>query len=749
MKMHPKLCRILPILNSCGFALGAFAMAFFIAAPAAFAAVPQERIPQAIAAQAQQNQWIEALVLLDDSAEEAGLRGQSATPPDIARMAREDYEAYIQQKKELLGALKNATWNEVADADIELLTHYSVLPVLHVRVQSAQALNRLARHGKVLAIDENRETHAYLTQSLPLIQQPTAQTAGHAGAGTTVAVLDTGVDYTLSAFGSCSAPGEPCKVVHTQDFAPEDGLLDADGHGTNVAGIVAGVAPGTRIAALDVFDGSGAWSSDIINAINWCISNKATHNIAAINMSLGGGAYTAAVAPVDAWSTSITNAISAGILVVAASGNDAYINALGLPAAYSNVVSVGAVYDSNVGGGLDWTACYDSTTAANQVTCFSNSASFLTMLAPGAFSTAAGYTMGGTSQAAPHVAGAAAVLRAAYPADSVIQLTNRLKLGTNVLDFRNGITKPRLNLVSALQSGLPNMPTIYALSAVKTGTGTGTIVSTPNGIYCGATCAANYAFGRQITLTAQPAPGATFAGWSGACSGTATSCTVSMTSAKSVTAAFMGSTENFPPGGAMPGGWVQGAGSSAPWFAASDSAYVGSYSLKSGDVADWQMSVLSYTADFGAGTLSFARRVSSEGSWDFLNFYIDDVLKGSWSGEVPWGIVTFPITAGSYELRWEYSKDGSLSTGSDAAWIDAVSYPAASTCTTTDANVLLSEATLASAYSVTACDTITIGPKYQITETGHLDAAAGTRITLTPGFRINPGGRLSARIQAP
>ena len=77
------------------------------------------------------------------------------------------------------------------------------------------------------------------------------------------------------------------------------------------------------------------------------------------------------------------------------------------------------VYDSALGG-LTWssgqpTQCTDLITTTNQVACFSNSASYLSLLAPGALITAGGFSLGGTSQAAPHVAGALAVLRAGFP----------------------------------------------------------------------------------------------------------------------------------------------------------------------------------------------------------------------------------------------------------------------------------------------------------------------------------------------
>ncbi len=77
----------------------------------------------------------------------------------------------------------------------------------------------------------------------------------------------------------------------------------------------------------------------------------------------------------------------------------------------------------------------------------------------------------------------------------------------------------------------------HSLTVTKAGTGTGTVTSSPAGINCGATCSANYASGTVVTLTASPATGSTFAGWSGACTGTG-ACAVTMNAASSVTASF-------------------------------------------------------------------------------------------------------------------------------------------------------------------------------------------------------------------
>jgi uncharacterized repeat protein (TIGR02543 family) len=80
--------------------------------------------------------------------------------------------------------------------------------------------------------------------------------------------------------------------------------------------------------------------------------------------------------------------------------------------------------------------------------------------------------------------------------------------------------------------------TVYALTVTKSGNGSGTVTSSTGGINCGSTCSANIASGTTVTLTAAAASGSTFGGWSNGCTGTSTTCTVSMTAARTVTATF-------------------------------------------------------------------------------------------------------------------------------------------------------------------------------------------------------------------
>ena len=120
-------------------------------------------------------------------------------------------------------------------------------------------------------------------------------------------------------------------------------------------------------------------------------------------------------------------------------------------------------------------------------------------------------------------------------------------------------------------------------------------------------------------------------------------------------------------------------GGDANWTGQTTTAYYGGDAAQSGDINNSQSSWLQTTVT-GPGTLSFYWKVSSEPNFDFLRFYIDDVEQtGAISGEVAWAQKTYSITSGSHTLKWAYTKDYSVSTGSDAGWLDKVEFTAAPT----------------------------------------------------------------------
>ena len=128
---------------------------------------------------------------------------------------------------------------------------------------------------------------------------------------------------------------------------------------------------------------------------------------------------------------------------------------------------------------------------------------------------------------------------------------------------------------------------------------------------------------------------------------------------------------------------------SKPWTIVSENAYEGSYCAKSGSIGNNQSSVLKITLNVQSeGEISFYRKVSSENGYDALYFTIDTELQGDWSGEVPWGQVSFALSPGVHELYWSYNKDVYVSNGSDCAWLDNIVFPPAETITVTQEIVM-------------------------------------------------------------
>ena len=296
----------------------------------------------------------------------------------------------------------------------------------------------------------------------------------------------------MSTFTDCG------QIVGGYDYVNHDLVpLDDDGHGTHVVGIIAsqdptygGVAPGADIIAVKVLDSTGTgWSSDVIGGIDWCTVNKDLYGISVINLSLGGGLF-GSECDLEADAQAINAAVSQGIFVAVASGNDGSTTGISAPACASGATSVGNVYDADVGS-ITWSGgCTDSTTAADQIVCHANRDDILDLLAPGALTTSlapgGGFaTYGGTSMASPHVAGVAALMLEANSALTPTQIRDALKsTGVGIYDSGTGLTFPRVDAVAAINSILPVSITlttdgVVGLGAMAVGE---TRDTTPSGI---------------------------------------------------------------------------------------------------------------------------------------------------------------------------------------------------------------------------------------------------------------------------
>lgn len=134
-------------------------------------------------------------------------------------------------------------------------------------------------------------------------------------------------------------------------------------------------------------------------------------------------------------------------------------------------------------------------------------------------------------------------------------------------------------------------------------------------------------------------------------------------------------------------GLTWSSGGSAHWFGQTATSYYGGDASQSGVVIDDAYTWMQTTVA-GPGTLSFYWKVSSESGYDFLEFYIDGVLQTEISGEVSWQQKSFSLASGSHTIAWSYSKDRSVSAGSDAGWVDRVQFTStpAGTVTVTTPN---------------------------------------------------------------
>lgn len=133
-------------------------------------------------------------------------------------------------------------------------------------------------------------------------------------------------------------------------------------------------------------------------------------------------------------------------------------------------------------------------------------------------------------------------------------------------------------------------------------------------------------------------------------------------------------TEDWETGDMSSFEWVTGG--TADWFVTDQEQYEGVYSATSGDINDNQQSYLELTQEvYSADVISFWYKVSSESSYDYLRFYIDNVEQDAWAGEVPWSFTEYNVSVGTHTFKWEYDKDVSISSGGDAGWVDLIHFP--------------------------------------------------------------------------
>jgi uncharacterized repeat protein (TIGR01451 family) len=396
-----------------------------------------------------------------------------------------------QAQAELLARLAGQTLNQVRQ--------FEQIPFVAMRVDEAGLL-ALRADALVRSVGEDLVVTPALERSVPIIRADLAHGLNYRGAGRAIAILDSGFDTDHPDLDgrvvseACYSTTDPLlrrtticpngqfSQVGSGASVPPSRLIDGFDHGTHVAAIAAAAAPSADIIAIQVFgrvdDGTLASNrfcadagrrspcvlsrySDLIQGLQRVFALRSSFNIAAVNLSLGSGGYNGfcdndpAQLPLK---SQIDILRSFGIATVVSSGNSGHATAIGAPACISSTISVG-----------NSTTSFDPA-GSDRVHPSSNVSTALTMFAPGTPINAAvpettvtctsgnapdindRCYKGGTSMAAPHVAGALAVLRSAAPNASVNQLIDVLTTSSipRITDPRNGISRPRLDVYRSL-----------------------------------------------------------------------------------------------------------------------------------------------------------------------------------------------------------------------------------------------------------------------------------------------------------
>ena len=112
------------------------------------------------------------------------------------------------------------------------------------------------------------------------------------------------------------------------------------------------------------------------------------------------------------------------------------------------------------------------------------------------------------------------------------------------------------------------------------------------------------------------------------------------------------------------------------WVIDNSEVYEGIYSARSGNIGHDEFTAISVSVYLqNDDVISFYRKVSSEDTYDFLKFFVDEELFDQWSGNEGWGEVSYDIPAGFHTFKWSYVKDGGVASGSDCGWIDNITLP--------------------------------------------------------------------------
>ena len=333
--------------------------------------------------------------------------------------------------------------------------------------------------NSVAGVYPDLDVEVDLDVSIPLINGDDVQLLGYTGLGVEIAIIDTGIDYTHADLGGCF--GDGCKVIGGWDYVNNDAEpMDDNGHGTHVAGIATGkgslkgVAPDSKIYSYKVLDASGTGSSsNIMAAIDRSVDPNDdadfSDHVDIISMSLGSdcaGLTPDICGPNDAKSQAVENVANLGVVVVASAGNlGPGERTIKSPGTARRAITVGStdkndiIASSSSRGPTSIGTLKPDVTAPGVSICSSKmSSSTATTCIDDSH-----IRMSGTSMAAPHVTGAAALLLQKNPTWTPDQIKYALR--NTAIDLGLKSTEQGYGRIDVLAAfNLQNPPSVPILT---------------------------------------------------------------------------------------------------------------------------------------------------------------------------------------------------------------------------------------------------------------------------------------------
>jgi MYXO-CTERM domain-containing protein len=464
------LCRSIMCASPRSYLVGLLTLAL----PSAISGCSERAIPEGSEVSTKiQSQLAEAL----ESADEADVILSFRETKTLRQAAdREDHrKAILETREAILAGCPNG---------LTPTRQYDHVPAIAARLRRS-ALEELARNPDVEFIQLDEIGHGALKISVPAISGDVAKsTYNVSGSGIAVAVLDTGANASHSDLKSSISSNQHCftrGACPPNNSSESTSATDDNGHGSHVSGIITsdgivagvGFAQDARIVPVKINDANDSgYVSNWVAGLDWVYGNLSTLEVKIVNMSICTDQLYASASACDAGqpalAKSISNLTSAGVTIFASSGNAGSSTQMSAPACNTGVIAVGATYKSNQGRqpsngtysgqfGSSFGDCADTSTAFDQIACFTNSNSRLDIVAPGAVivsdylgSQTASYW--GTSQASPSAAGVAALMLECNPSLTPTDVKDILKrTGVPVTDAKNGLSFPSIRAAAAVK----------------------------------------------------------------------------------------------------------------------------------------------------------------------------------------------------------------------------------------------------------------------------------------------------------